>query len=194
MNCGNGSQRPTWASKGKVTSTEQRQRIIVFIAGGATYSESRSCYEIAQKFNRDVILGSTDMLTPASFIRELSRAREPRKNLNLCMDQMRTPPAHQMQPYHSTPFPQDRLPPRPSAGRMGPPQAIPQPGRSGADHGSRNGAVGGPRPLPGESRPPMNQRAQSPGHGVLPGTSNEPSTGKDSKDGDKKKKKKFGMF
>lgn len=59
--------------------SEQKQRIIVFIAGGATYSESRSCYEVSKKWNRDVILGATDMITPAMFIRELSEHENPDK-------------------------------------------------------------------------------------------------------------------
>ena len=116
-------QRAGWATRGKSAVTEQRQRIIVFIAGGATYSESRSCYEASKKWNRDVILGTTDMITPAMFIRELSRTREPRQNLNLAMDKVRSVPQPQQQ--YQPPAEQRTPPPREQSGRMGPPQSHP---------------------------------------------------------------------
>jgi syntaxin-binding protein 1 len=189
-----------------VTVTEQRQRIIVFIAGGATYSESRSCYEISKKWNRDVILGSTEMLTPTSFISELARSRESRQNLNLAMDQTRAMPRHHsdhsqhQRPLQATPS-QGSLPSRPSQGRMGPPQNIPSAMRPGSGHGSqsRNGIVGGPRPIPGQPRSPPQHVAHGPGHATPPATlgpQHRQPASKDNKDGDKKekKKKKFGMF
>lgn len=48
------SAKPTWA---RTRSVDQpRQRIIVFMAGGATYGESRACHEISAAYNRDVYL------------------------------------------------------------------------------------------------------------------------------------------
>src|SRR5271155_5126289 len=202
------SQRPTWASRGAAKGTEQRQRIIVFIAGGATYSESRSCYEVSKKWNRDVVLGSTDMIIPSTFIRELSRTRESRQSLNLAMDQMRSilqqtpqqaPPQQQYQ-TQAPPGAQSGLPSRPSAGRMGPPPNIPSQMRPGSGHGSRNG-LSGPRQMGGGGpRSPPAHVAHGPGHAVTPVTSHgsRPTSSGGSKDGDKKdkekKKKKLGLF
>ena len=159
----------------------------MFIAGGATYSESRSCYEISKKYNRDVILGSTDMLTPTSFIRELSRTRESRQSLNLNMDQMRTapPPPPQQQPYQSTSSPpqiQGGLPPRPAPVRMGIAQGAP----GSSTPGSRNGA---PNAMPGGQRLPVAHAANHPSHGISMPTSHGYSDDKK-----EKKKKKFGVF
>jgi syntaxin-binding protein 1 len=180
-------------------ATEQRQRIIVFIAGGATYSESRACYDVSKKWNRDVILGSTDMLTPTSFLRELSRTRESRQKLNLAMDAIRTAP-RQPDPTLQRPPPPQKLPSDPGQGRM-PPASVVRPGSSGYVQNSRNGSPGGPRPIPGQSRSPPAHVAHGPGHSITPQRShgslhrNSPSAS-DAKEGEKekKKKKKFGMF
>ena len=163
----------------------------MFIVGGATYSESRSCYEISKKFNRDVILGSTELITPQSFISELARARDSRQNLNLTMDKVRSIPQAQPPPQ------QTGLPSRPSQGSPNIPASMrpagaPQPQGTGP---SRNGGVGGPRPIPGQksAQPHM---AHIPGHGPPPPTlHHKSSASKDSKEEKKeKKKKKFGMF
>lgn len=174
----------------------------MFIVGGATYSEARSCYEVSKKWNRDVILGSTDMITPQSFISELARTREPRRNLNLSMDQVRSiPPPQPAPPQHQ----QGALPLHPSQGRVGPPQNVPssmRPGGQGQGHGtspSRNGGVGGPRPMGGQMRSPQPHVAHTPGHGtpppsVLHKSSGSKDSAEDKKDKKDKKKKKFGMF
>jgi syntaxin-binding protein 1 len=196
------SQRPQWALRGKAAGSEQRQRIIVFIAGGATYSESRSCYEISKKWNRDVILGSTDMITPSGFIRELSCARESRQRLNLSIDQARSVPQQQPQQgqrYPSTPPPQSGLPSRPGQGiRPGAPHNVP--GSMRPESGG-NSSAGGPRPPPlGQSRSPS--YAAHP-HAISPAPSyglpnHQQTSSKDNKDVDKKekekKKKKLGLF
>jgi hypothetical protein len=64
---------------------------------------------------------------------------------------------------------------------------------------SRNGGVGGPRPIPGHkvSSPSPAHVAHTPGHGTPPTSLHHKSSGsKDSKEEkkEKKKKKKFGMF
>jgi syntaxin-binding protein 1 len=38
-------------------ATEQRQRIILFVAGGITYSEQRMAYLVGKALNKDVIIG-----------------------------------------------------------------------------------------------------------------------------------------
>ncbi|KAK9450882.1 Sec1-like protein [Limtongia smithiae] len=59
------------------------QRIFVFIAGGMTYAETRVAYEISKKFNKDVIIGSEDFLTPQTWQRELGRLDMSLHDLNL---------------------------------------------------------------------------------------------------------------
>lgn len=82
------SARPRWTAgaKGKPTN-EPRQRAIVFMAGGMTYSEIRSAYQISQALNKDVYIGvcwiclpgcsaysasgSTHIAAPENFVRDL---------------------------------------------------------------------------------------------------------------------------
>ena len=54
------SARPTWhkapEARQKAT-TESRQRFIIFVAGGLTYSERRMAYLIGDALNKEVIIG-----------------------------------------------------------------------------------------------------------------------------------------
>ena len=50
-------------------------KIIVFIAGGATYSEIRSIYEAVKAHNRDIVLGTTHIITPRPFLFQLRDLR-----------------------------------------------------------------------------------------------------------------------
>jgi len=70
------SVQPKWADKetrksekGGVTTVGGR--IIVFIAGGLTFSELRTAYELTSKYNREVVMGSTSLMTPSMFIDNL---------------------------------------------------------------------------------------------------------------------------
>ncbi|KAL0138132.1 Sec1-like protein [Mucor lusitanicus] len=75
--------KPTWSKKtgngGAAGSprTSNGAKLIVFVIGGATYSEIRSVYEIADTFNRDVYIGTTEILRPSSFIDHLGHLRLP---------------------------------------------------------------------------------------------------------------------
>lgn len=54
------SARPQWTTnRGKKTTNESRQRVLVFVAGGATYSEVRTVYKVSEAANKDVFLGSS---------------------------------------------------------------------------------------------------------------------------------------
>jgi len=64
------SAKPTWAQNRR-SMHESRQRIIVFMAGGATYSESRACYEISKTAGKDIFLATSHMITPAMFVRQV---------------------------------------------------------------------------------------------------------------------------
>ncbi|KAI9822807.1 MAG: vacuolar sorting protein VPS33/slp1 [Phylliscum demangeonii] len=79
------SAKPTWA-KSRPGFTEPRQRIIVVMAGGATYTESRVCYEMSQTSSRDVFLATSHMLTPNLFLRQLADLSEDRRRLDLPAD------------------------------------------------------------------------------------------------------------
>jgi syntaxin-binding protein 1 len=80
------SAKPTWA-KSKLTSIEPRQRVIVFMAGGATYSESRACYEISDQTTRDVMLVTSHMLAPSLWMRQVSDLSVERRRLGIPQDQ-----------------------------------------------------------------------------------------------------------
>ena len=79
------SAKPTWA-RTRPSAMESRQRIIVFMAGGATYSESRCCYEISRKYSKDVYMASSHMLTPNLFLRQLGDLSVDRRRLDLPAD------------------------------------------------------------------------------------------------------------
>ncbi|OAD74659.1 hypothetical protein PHYBLDRAFT_144034 [Phycomyces blakesleeanus NRRL 1555(-)] len=58
--------------------------IILFIAGGMTYAEIRSAYELSETFNREVYIGSTHIITPDQFVADLSgldKTPPPAKNV-----------------------------------------------------------------------------------------------------------------
>ncbi|UZJ52783.1 hypothetical protein CBS101457_002103 [Exobasidium rhododendri] len=48
-----------------------RQRVIVFVVGGMTFSEIRSTYQVSERLKRDVYIGSSHVFTPESFINNL---------------------------------------------------------------------------------------------------------------------------
>ena len=76
------SAKPTWA-RTRPSALEPRQRIIVFMAGGATYSESRACYEVSQSSNKDVFLATSHMLTPSLYLRQVGDLSVDKRRLDL---------------------------------------------------------------------------------------------------------------
>lgn len=57
---------------GKELSTAARgKRLVVFVIGGITRSELRAAHLLSAKLGRDIILGSTSVDTPASFVERL---------------------------------------------------------------------------------------------------------------------------
>ena len=88
------SAKPTWA-RARPSALENKQRIIVFMAGGATYSESRACYEVSRQFSKDVYMASSHMLTPSLFLRQVRDLSVDRRRLDLPADRPpRKAPAH----------------------------------------------------------------------------------------------------
>jgi len=102
------ASKPTWASQ-RSQSQKPRQRLIVFMAGGATYAESRTCYEVSQALGKEVFLATSHMLTPKVFLRQVSMLSAGRKQLGLPADQpppqlpawMSEPPPQALQPVQS---------------------------------------------------------------------------------------------
>jgi len=84
------ANQPRWADKDKRKNEKSSTggRVILFIAGGATYSEMRSVYELSSKFNREVILGgfvlssgltfegSTSVMTPTQYVESLKKLKK----------------------------------------------------------------------------------------------------------------------
>ncbi len=69
------SAQPRWASdkskrKNEVPSTSG-PRFIVFVAGGCTFAEMRTIYEVAQASKKEILLGTTAPLTPKQFVEGL---------------------------------------------------------------------------------------------------------------------------
>ncbi|KAK1759372.1 Sec1 family superfamily [Echria macrotheca] len=88
------SAAPRWASANR-RQVENRQRIILFVAGGATYSEARACYEVSGAQNKDVFLATSHMLKPSFFLRQVKELSGDRRRLDLPVDRPKPrPPAH----------------------------------------------------------------------------------------------------
>lgn len=79
------SAKPTWA-RNRTTNVESRQRVIVFMAGGATYSESRACYEVSKATGKDVFLATSHMVTPALYVKQVGDLTADRRRLDLPVD------------------------------------------------------------------------------------------------------------
>ncbi|CAG8704301.1 3446_t:CDS:2, partial [Dentiscutata heterogama] len=85
------SARAGWSKKGSTTAGNPR--IIVFVAGGVTYSELRSAYELSNKYSRDVVIGSSHITTPQQFIDDLKRLRRHPNQSYSSPQSVHTPPS-----------------------------------------------------------------------------------------------------
>jgi len=85
------SQKPAWHRAPKVaTQADNRQRILIFVAGGVTYSEMREVYHLSNSLQKDIYIGisveaiipwsslmhifftgSTHVITPKGFVDDL---------------------------------------------------------------------------------------------------------------------------
>lgn len=53
------SAKPSWHKAVRSNApVDNRQRVIVFMAGGMTYSEIRECYTLGGPLNKDIYIGS----------------------------------------------------------------------------------------------------------------------------------------
>ncbi|KAF7585957.1 vacuolar sorting protein VPS33/slp1 [Aspergillus hancockii] len=159
------SAKPTWA-RTRSTTEQSRQRIIVFMAGGATYGEARTCYEVSQAFGKDVFLATSHMLSPGLFLKQVGDLSTDRRRLDLPAERPKpTAPAHLFE-------------------KDPPPQPQPAPKRTPA-----------PTPHLNPPAPPSAaMSAMSLGqNGALPAQSN-PKLHKEKKEKDKKEKKRHHFF
>lgn len=103
------SAKPTWA-RTRTSATGPKQRIIVFMAGGATYSESRACYEISELCSKDIFLTTSHMVTPSLYLRQVGDLSVDKRRLNLPVEQPRPKaPAHLFEKEPSPQPPQHRV-------------------------------------------------------------------------------------
>ncbi|OJA09546.1 hypothetical protein AZE42_01142 [Rhizopogon vesiculosus] len=66
------SAKPSWHKAVRPNApTEHKQRVIVFMAGGMSYSEIREVYSLSTSLNKDIYIGSTHSITPRNFIDDL---------------------------------------------------------------------------------------------------------------------------
>ncbi|KAF2671845.1 Sec1 family protein [Microthyrium microscopicum] len=174
------SAKPTWA-KAKLGAVEPRQRILVFMAGGATYSEARACYEATEQTSRDCILITSHMLNPGFFLRQLGDLSVDRRGLGLPQDRpAKRAPAHL--------FEDDR--PKPPPASMKAPEMGGMPGGLPSNPAGR----GGPRPPQAGGLPTQQMGAMNLNGGPSQGRINLDLGGgsgklKKESDADKKKKK-----
>ena len=178
--------KPTWAKGRATNANEPRQRIIVFMAGGATYSESRACYEASRLFAKDVFMTTSHMITPSLFIRQVTDLGLDRRQLDLPVD--RPPvqaPAHVFEqerpPAPSQPKPQRKVSSRKDAQSSHPPT-----GQMMAMSMQQNGGPSGPDVLQGPRAQPGPQRPMQASAPQPPAAS-----GARAKDEKEKKKHKF---
>lgn len=157
---GQGSLRaakPSWAGTGRRVA-DNRQRIIVFMAGGATFSESRACYEVGAAMNRDIFMATSHMLTPQLFIRQVGDLSVDKRKLDIPMERpTQTAPAHLFErpapPMGASPSPSQGGGPRPPPGAGAGAQRAP--GRPLPP----GGLPGGPRIGGAPPQPPTQQMA-----------------------------------
>ncbi|KAF2873396.1 syntaxin-binding protein-like protein 2 [Massariosphaeria phaeospora] len=167
------SAKPTWA-KSRLSSVEPRQRVIMFMAGGATYSESRACYEVSQKTSRDIFLVTSHMTNPGLYLRQVGDLSQSRRNLRMPAD---LPPPKAPAHLFEKPEPPKPMPPPAGAKPMvNIPGGLP----------SRPGGSGTP-PTAGLASMTLNS-------GRPQGQPSQPSSGKPGKEYEKEKKKKKHFF
>lgn len=146
------SAKPTWA-RTRPSALEPRQRMIVFMAGGATYSESRACYEVSQSCNKDVFLTTSHMLTPSLYLRQVGDLSVDRRRLNLPAEQPRPQaPAHlfEREPQ-PTPRSQQQQPTAPAHSQQPPVASMGAMSLNSNHNTPSNGAVKGNRLPPASS-------------------------------------------
>lgn len=76
------ASKPTWA-RTRPVANDQRQRLLVFMAGGATYAEARTCYQLSLHASKEIFLISSHMLTPSLFLHQLRGLNIDKRRLDI---------------------------------------------------------------------------------------------------------------
>ena len=195
------SAKPTWA-KPRTGGTDSRQRIIVLMAGGATYSESRACYEVARQTNREIVMATSHMLNPGLFMRQLGDLSVDKRRLGIPAEQPKPKaPAHLFErdePLPSTPSQQPQpqqhsqsSSQRPTAPAGGLPRGPAPPTKQMAGMNVNDGPRPAARP-PAQNGLPSNPAMTAANAAANGQTGQQP--GKLQKDPDDKKRKKHHFF
>lgn len=189
------SAKPTWAQNRR-SMHDSKQRVIVFIAGGATYSESRACYEISRTGGKDVVLATSHMLTPALFLRQVGDLTEDKRRLNIPSEGPQPKaPAHLFEREERKPLMGQPAAPGTGALRSPPPPSVPGKSPRTQDFKPPTAGLGAMTLNSGRSQKPTNG---------MPAPMSPPSTTmmapppakggkleKKTKDGEEKKKRGF---
>lgn len=181
--------RPNWAAAGR-RPVENRQRFIVFVAGGATFSESRACYDVGAARGKDVFLATSHMVPPPLFVRQLrDLARDPRR-LDI--------PAHRPTP-RAPDWVHERPAPPPLAAATNAKPRIPGGSSSAGGLPPRPMAAAPPTgqmsnlSLGGDPRPPPPTQQPGLANNAAPSQSPSPSLAPGPQKLEKKKRTLFGM-
>ncbi|KAJ2903570.1 uncharacterized protein MKZ38_009623 [Zalerion maritima] len=151
-----GRAEPRWARAGRARPVDNRQRVMVYMAGGATYSEARDCYKQGQLHNKDVYLITSHMLSPRDYLQSLRQLGWTGARL----DELTYVPRPPKPPVLSEPPPRQQPPPMqagvggPGGGRHG--GMPPGPGMGGRAPPRPGGLPGRPVAPPTQSMERMN--------------------------------------
>ncbi|RQM21257.1 hypothetical protein B5M09_003721 [Aphanomyces astaci] len=77
-----GSNSPTSKKEPGKDAAFVGEKLIVFVAGGATYSELRSVYELRDKEKRDIVIGATSFLRPKTYLDNLVTIEDPMTSMD----------------------------------------------------------------------------------------------------------------
>ncbi|KAL9113086.1 MAG: hypothetical protein Q9227_002698 [Pyrenula ochraceoflavens] len=181
------ASKPTWA-RTRPSANEPRQRIIVFVAGGATYAEARACYEVSQSMAKDVFLATSHMLTPSLFLRQVTDLSADKRKLDIPAE--RPKPRAPDHLFEREPQPQPQSKPMREAGPA--PGPVPMQNTMNAPRPSPAPPTAGLAAMTINSNGAHSNGRLSPGLG----TASNPASGKltKEKDKDKEKKKKKHLF
>ncbi|CAA21822.1 SNARE binding protein Sec1 [Schizosaccharomyces pombe] len=92
------SSRPSWTRSRSMASKLPREKMLVFVAGGTTFSELRTCYELSDKYNKDIYIGSTVCYSPNEWLDFFSKFQQPREALKFPEDKPRHIPCLEARP------------------------------------------------------------------------------------------------
>ncbi|KAF8449020.1 Sec1-like snare protein [Boletus edulis BED1] len=109
------SAKPSWHKAVRSNApVDNRQRVIIFMAGGMTYSEIRECYALGGSLNKDIYVGSTHTITPRQFIDDLKVLELGGVGSRAIPNGIPTNPAHQsyQEYYDQKYFTPDLAPPQ----------------------------------------------------------------------------------